>query len=339
MMRLDDIFGQDAALAQITGAYLAERLPHGMVFAGPSGVGKRLTATALAGLFLCEKPNRLQPCGTCDSCRIFPSGNHPDYHFIYRQLIRLEKSDVKARDLSIDVIRPYLLEPASRKPAMGRGKVFVVEEAELMNASAQNSLLKTLEEPAGRALIILLTDSPGALLPTIRSRCQMVRFAPMPSELVARELAKRGFGESDVREATLLADGSLGQAIAFIEQQVVAAARELRASLESLLAGKGAGDLPAFLRDAAKNYAAKQLEQDKLASEDQLTREGLSLYLKLAAEHFRRRLPLSGDSGLLGSLCSAIESFVESEGYLDANVNIPLILQQLAVRLERYAVS
>ena len=59
-----------------------------------------------------------QPCGQCASCRVYPSGNHPDYHYIYRQLIRIEKSDVKARDLSIDVIRPYLLEPASRKPAM-----------------------------------------------------------------------------------------------------------------------------------------------------------------------------------------------------------------------------
>src|SRR3712207_9357567 len=75
---------------------------------------------------------------------------------------------------------------------MGRGKVFVVEQAELLSAAAQNALLKTLEEPAGRTLIVLLTDQPGALLPTIRSRCQVVPFAALAEELVRREGEGRG---------------------------------------------------------------------------------------------------------------------------------------------------
>src|SRR5215208_1978559 len=190
--RFDDIFGHDAAIDFLRRALNADRLPHALIFAGPAGVGKGTTARALSKLFLCEKPQADSPCGKCDSCRVFDADNHPDFHLVYRQLIRLEKESSKAKALPVDVVRDFLVGPANRKPSMGRGKVFVVEEAELMNATAQNALLKTLEEPYGRALIVLLTDQPGALLPTIRSRCQTVRFGALDEQAVVRELVKRG---------------------------------------------------------------------------------------------------------------------------------------------------
>src|SRR6478752_2458502 len=138
MLTLDDIFGQDAAIEQLRRAYLADRLPHGLLFAGPVGVGKALTARALGTLFLCEAPRGTSRCGKCESCTLMGAGTHPDFHSVYRQLIRLEKDTAKARDLTIDVIRDYLVAPANLKATMNRGKVFVVEEADLMNAAAQN---------------------------------------------------------------------------------------------------------------------------------------------------------------------------------------------------------
>src|SRR3978361_2018591 len=126
----DDIIGQAAALRNLRQAYLADRLPHGMVFAGATGVGKGTTAAALAKLFLCENPQADSPCDRCNSCRVFDAGNHPDYHVIYRQLARTEREKIKAMDLTIDVIRRYLVGPANLKSTMGRGKFFVVEEAE-----------------------------------------------------------------------------------------------------------------------------------------------------------------------------------------------------------------
>src|SRR5262249_31728620 len=151
---LDDIFGQDAAIEQLRRAYLADRLPHGLLFAGPVGVGKATTARALSELFLCELPKGAKPCGPCDSCTAFDAGNHPDFHVITKELIRYHDKTGKSKgiDLSIHVIRPEVVEKAAMKPVMGRGKVFVIEQAELMNAPAQNALLKTLEEPQGRAL-------------------------------------------------------------------------------------------------------------------------------------------------------------------------------------------
>src|SRR5437764_14775641 len=120
----DEIFGQDAAIETIRRAYAVDRLPHGMIFGGPAGVGKATTAAALAKLFLCEKPKGDKPCDACNSCRVFDAGNHPDYHLVYRQLARIEKEKIKARDLTIDVIRDYLVAPATLKSGMGRGKVF-----------------------------------------------------------------------------------------------------------------------------------------------------------------------------------------------------------------------
>src|SRR5579862_5608149 len=163
----DQIFSQDRAIEQLRQAYRSDRLPHGLIFGGPIGVGKATTAAALATLFLCEHPKKDSACGKCQSCVLMSAGNHPDFHGIYKELVRLEFKDRKAIDLSIDVIRPYLIQPAGLKASMGRGKVFVVEQADYMNAAAQNSMLKTLEEPVGRTLIILLCEQPGSMLPTI----------------------------------------------------------------------------------------------------------------------------------------------------------------------------
>src|SRR3954465_479837 len=238
----DDILGQKSAIDWLTRAYESDRLPHGLIFAGPVGVGKATTARALGALWLCEKPKGGKPCGTCDSCRVFDAGNHPDFHVVTKELIRYHDKTGKSKgiDLSINVVRPEIVEPAGRKAVMGRGKVFVIEQAELMNAQAQNALLKTLEEPAGRTLIVLLTDAPDVLLPTIRSRCQLLRFSPLEPELVRSELTKRGIDKTVAATAAELAEGSIGSALRWIEDGVVDASRDLFAQIDQLVAGRGA---------------------------------------------------------------------------------------------------
>src|SRR5205814_220819 len=143
VMTLQDIFGQQDAVETLIRAYESDRLAHGMIFAGRIGVGKATAARGLASLFLCESPKTNKPCGKCKSCVLMEAldekngmTNHPDFHIVYRQLIRLEKQTSKARDIAIDVIRDYVVSPAGRKPVMGRGKVFVIEEADLMNPAA-----------------------------------------------------------------------------------------------------------------------------------------------------------------------------------------------------------
>jgi DNA polymerase III delta' subunit len=337
MSAFDSIFGQEEAVAALRGAYLADRLPHGIIFSGPAGVGKATTARALSKLFLCENPKKDSPCGRCESCRVFEAGNHPDCHVVTKDLIRYHDKTGKSKgiDLSINVVRPEVIEPASRKAVMGRGKVFIVEQAESMNASAQNAILKTLEEPAGRTLIVLVTDQAGALLPTVRSRCRTVRFAELDEAIVKRELGRRGVGQEAADDAVRFAGGSLGIALKWIEDGVIGPARELTGLIDEFFSGRVPEDLPGFFRKSADAYAARQLERDELASKEQATREGLALYLKIVAEHLRLKLAMEDDPATLEAACSAIEALVQAETYLEANVNIPVIFQNLSAVLER----
>jgi len=342
MTTLKDIFDQPQAIEFIRAAWTADRLPHGLIFAGPVGVGKGTTALALAGVFLCFEPridpqdHLPMPCGSCASCRLMQAQTHPDYHRVFRQLIRLDKDTSKAIDLSIDVIREHLLVPANRKSTLMHGKVFVIEEAELMNTAAQNALLKTLEEPYGKTLLILLTDQPSLLLPTIHSRCQQVRFSSLSRERVIEQLRNRGIETADATDAADFADGSLGLALRWIEDGVIPHARRLNVLLKRILTqpNPDASELQELITSAAAEYAEKQIDRDNLASKAQATREGLLIYLKLSAQVLRQQLRQTTDPDALERLCAGIDAIARAENYIDSNVNTSLVFQQLAIALE-----
>ena len=219
------------------------------------------------------------PCGVCESCRVFEGGSHPDYHVITKELIRYHDKTGKSKgiDLSINVIRPEVIAKAAMKPAMGIGKVFVIEQADLMSAGAQNALLKTLEEPAGRAMVILLTDQLNSLLPTIRSRCQVVGFGALDDDVLLSELGKRGLSKTAAAAAARFAGGSLGEALRWTNDGVIDAAEKLVGKLDDIFAGRPAGDLPDWFKAAAEAYAKKQIERDELSSKDQATRAAMGL--------------------------------------------------------------
>lgn len=337
---LRDIFAQDPAVSMLRAASAAGRLPHALLFAGPEGVGKGTTAEALSALFLCDSPGPDDACGTCTGCTLLAAGTHPDFHRVYRQLARVAKSEAVARDISVDVIRTYLMVPASRSTQLGGGKVFLVEEADAMNIAAQNALLKTLEEPQGRTLIVLLASQPGALLPTIRSRCQPVYFAPIPDEVVAREVLARGIPtptDEQARDAARLGAGSLGIALRFYNDGLLPIARELEQRLTATLTAKnaGAGDgLPKFLKEAGEQLAQKILERDPQGSKDQATRESLGLLLRMGADTCRRYMRLARTTAGLEKLCYAVDRLTAAQSLLDSNVNVNLALQSLAAELE-----
>jgi DNA polymerase III subunit delta' len=336
MIGFKDIFGQDSAVRALRQAIAAERLAHGLIFVGPEGVGKATTAAALGAMFLCENPKAADACGKCQSCVAFAASAHPDYHVITKELARLhDKTGAsKATQLPINVIRFELAAVAARKTTLGRGKVFVVEQADLMTAAAQNALLKTLEEPAGRTLIILLTTQAADLLPTVRSRCQTIRFAALDRDLVREELIQRGIDRSEAKTAAELSDGSLGVALRWIEDGLLAPAAEVIDSIDKTLAGKSAADLSDLLRKNADAYAEKVLARDELASKDSAVRAGLSLYLGVAARRIRESLSGGADADRLERACDVIDALARAEKYLDANVNLSLILEQLRLTTE-----
>jgi hypothetical protein len=198
-------------------------------------------------------------------------------------------------------------------------------------------MLKTLEEPAGRTLIMLITDQLGQILQTVRSRSQIIRFAVLEREEVKVQLVARRINKSLADRAADVADGSLGLALKWIEDGVIDAADALTQMLESIERGGSAGAIPEWFKKSAEAYAQKQLERDELGSKDQATREALALYLRLASEYFRKRMTQVGeeDADALEALCAGVDAVVLTESYIDSNVNVPLAIQQLAGALER----
>ena len=216
-MSFKEIFCQDKAIDILQRAYTSGKWAHAYIFAGPEGVGKFKTACEWARLLLCKNPiienDFSDSCGSCKSCQLFEAGSHPDFNHIYKELLEFTKDNKDKKtpvDLAIDVIREFLIEKVSTRPTLSQRKVFVVSEAERLNAHSQNALLKVLEEPPEYCSIILLCTRLERLLPTTKSRSQIIRFVPIGQEQIIEKLQEMGIAEKQARYFGRLSQGSLG---------------------------------------------------------------------------------------------------------------------------------
>jgi len=218
-MSLKDIFCQDKAIGILQKAYSSGKFAHAYIFAGTDGVGKYKTAREWGKLLLCEDVRNegglVDSCGECKSCKLFEAGSHPDFNHVYKELIEFTKDGKDKKtplDLPIDVIREFLIEKAPIRPIVSQRKVFVVSEAEKLNTSSQNALLKCLEEPPEYCSIILICTRLEKLFPTIKSRCQTIRFLPVDKERIADKLGEMGLSKEASEYFARLGQGSLGTA-------------------------------------------------------------------------------------------------------------------------------
>jgi DNA polymerase-3 subunit delta' len=196
------------------------RVPGALLFAGVDGVGKKLFAVELAAALNCRNPKGIEACDECSSCKRISRFNYPQTDKVedWEQLIRTNHADVAMvmaprRILRVDQMR-LIEREANYRPFEGKARVFLIDEADKLNEPSANALLKTLEEPPRTSHIILITSRPAMLLPTILSRCQMVRFSPL-SVAEIEEYLKQG-KNSKVGEITLrarLAGGSIARAL------------------------------------------------------------------------------------------------------------------------------
>ncbi len=252
-------------------ARAAERgsLPPSLIFAGPDGVGKRRAAAALAQLFNCAAPlegSAAAPpdaCGTCPACRRIGRGVHAD-------VMTIEPGETGS--IKVDQVR-QAIERSAYRPFEGRRRVVIVDDADAMEASAQNALLKTLEEPPPASTFVLVTARPDVLLPTVRSRCQRLRFGRLaPSDVAAVLMRDHGFSEPEAHSAASLADGSIGQALEG-DSDAYAGARDAASAMLTQVA--------TATDSRARLAAAKALGGDKV------DREELGRRLRLVASMLR----------------------------------------------------
>lgn len=217
----------------------AGRLGHAPLIQGPDGVGKHVLARWLVHRILCLAPEGSQACGQCRSCQLLASGSHPDYFEINvpedRQII------------PVDLIRD-LIDKMQLTPSIGRMRVASIISADAMNRNAANALLKTLEEPAANAWLVLCSDQPASLPATIRSRCQKLAVRPPPVDQAARWLAEAC---ADVDEANRMA------ALALTGGAPLAA----RSMLEDGELERGLGILDTLIDPAADRHSGKMLTQ------------------------------------------------------------------------------
>ena len=214
------IIGNDSVKDVLRHHLVGDRVPNALLFAGTDGVGKRLFALELAKAFLCRNNTKNEACGVCPACLRagqfeFPKADDKDAH---KKVIFSNHADVGTviaynRNILVDAIRD-LEKEAYFRPYEGNARFFLIDDADKMNDAAANALLKTLEEPASTSHIILITSRPDTLLPTIRSRCQTVRFSPVETEKIEQFLiSERKLAATDAKLSARLAFGSVGRAL------------------------------------------------------------------------------------------------------------------------------
>ncbi|HPF37903.1 MAG TPA: DNA polymerase III subunit [Phycisphaerae bacterium] len=360
-MPLSEVLHQEGPQRYVQQALRSGRLPHALIFAGPDGVGKRMFAERLAALLLCETPSKskeaVDACGACVNCELSRAGTHPDFHVVHRLLAKFHPSDTvrrrKATQLGIDVIRHFLIGPVGMRPSHASHKVFVVNEAELMNAEAQNATLKTLEEPPNNSHLILIAKSADAMLETIRSRCQTIQFASLPTAFVREKLAEAQGGLSDDQAHFIseMTDGSIGRAVWLASigiQDMVsdAAAMILEAQRDPVAAAATASD-------AAKSLSEKIKTGDDLDDgvDTNLQRLGQTTQIALLTALLRECMrlsvglepaPLLPDSlrgaaagATTAHIAAAIRSLNTADFYVGRSANTNLIFDSIGIALRR----
>ena len=330
-MPFRDVVGQPLAVEMLRRGLAQGRLHHALLFFGPDGVGKELAAFSLACAVACEREPG-EGCGSCPAChRVLTSSAegarvplHPDVLVVERGLYSKEiiGKDEKT-DVSVDQIRRVVLERVNFPPHEARERVVIVRRAEEMSPGAANALLKTLEEPPSHTRFVLLSARPGELLPTIRSRTQPIRFAPLADEHIVAILVSRGVSRELAEQAAGLAGGSVEAAAARAAPEQ---SEERTRAIEAL---QRAASAP--LHEALEVTS----EYGNSGDDRRLLAEHLAA-LETAEAIELRRLVLSGaDDARIDAAIARFSTARSVEGALDRNANVPLALEAAWLALRR----
>jgi DNA polymerase-3 subunit delta' len=264
-MPFRDVVGHVRLIELLTRSVAGGTLPPSLLFAGPAGIGKHLTALAIAQALNCtnvpkgsglKAEGSIDACGQCPACSRIARGVHPDVLFV-------APGDSGA--IKIDQVRD-IVDRAQYRPFEGRRRVVIIDDADALVQAAQNAMLKTLEEPTPSSVFILVTARPDMLLPTVLSRCPQLRFRPLSVADIVSALMARGRSEAEARAVAATADGSLGHALQTSAGDLV----ESRELAQRVLAQAAAQQDPARRIAAAQELLTKPpagvTERDHLAT-------------------------------------------------------------------------
>ncbi len=320
-MIFEHILGHDRQIDILRRALSADRLAHAYLFAGPDGIGKRLVALALTQTIFCTNDTG---CGHCTACRKVNHGNHPDLHLL----------EPDGNSIKIEQIRS-LQKDLNFKPLEAPSKIGIIDQAERLTTGAGNALLKTLEEPPGSGLLILLSAQPNRLLETIRSRCQPLPFARHPQARIQQVLEQKlGLAETEAHVLAALSDGSFKKAFGRDKALYLERRRELLKTLTGLSSGSilpvlefaeilasEKSDLPDILEIFQAFYRDVLLT---LNNKDQHRLVNLDLLEKIHRVAQRENI---------ASVLKKLEALTGAHRHLERNVNRQLAMEVLLLQL------
>ena len=324
MVTWENILGHEENISRLKLMLEENRLPHALLFYGLEGIGKRQVAKALAAALLCDEKNI---CGRCPSCLAMKSGNHPDFYEIVPE-IRGKSS----RIIRIETIREMEKETA-RLPVLSKCRVVIIDDADTMNESAQNALLKTLEEPTGEMYFILVTSVRDSLLNTIISRSIPFSFKPLETGLIFKALEKDNIMPEEAKKIASLADGSLGRAYYLANEGI-----ELRDDAAKFLLSldtmpkDNLFELGKNLGDLTKEKLGEWLFFLLLILRDELAlyEGGTFIYNADLRSNLTKNIELFSRKRLF----SLIKLVIEQQRRLNANVNLRLLAEAFIIKAQ-----
>ncbi len=328
MAGFDKIIGQEKLIRHFENAIRLNKISHAYIIDGEIGMGKKMIANAFAQTVECEEGG-IRPCMKCHSCKQALSGNNPDIRQVVHE---------KPNTISVEEIRTQVNQDILIRPYEYRKKIYIIDEAEKMTVQAQNTLLKTIEEPPEYGLILLLTSNKEMLLETILSRCVVMEMMPVKPQLIVDYLMKNNrIVDYRAREAAAFSGGNIGKAIQMSSSDDFFLFKDEMLQIIKHIDGMNTADMNTYIKELLKNH-----------------KNDLEEYLNLIEMWYRDVLFMkaaNSDKGLLfvketktirnqseklsfTGINEIFEAVAEVRRRLHVNVNTELTLEMLFIKIK-----
>lgn len=327
MAGFKDIIGQDQLKEYFVKALQKKQFSHAYILTGETGMGRKTLAEAFAMSLLCES-DQPEPCEKCHSCIQFMTGNHPDMVYVKHS---------KPNSIGVDDVREQVINDVGIRPYNNGYKVYLIDEAEKLTVQAQNALLKTIEEPPSYAVILLITNNADAFLPTILSRCVVLKLKPLYDQVIEEYLTKNLMvDQKQAKIYTAFARGNLGRAISL-------------ASSDSFMNMEET--ITRFLKALPEMSIVEMLEKLKMMRDDNMNMDDcldfMSLWYRdvllfkatqdmnliIFKDEYRYIKEISDKSSFPG-LDTVIQAIDKAKTRLHANVNFELTMELMLLTIK-----
>ena len=322
-----DVVGHKDILKYISSAVENNRVSHAYILNGERGSGKKMLANLFAMTLLCETGDN-EPCGKCHSCKQAESGNHPD-------IIRVTHE--KPNSISVDDIRTQVNNTVDIKPYQGPYKVYIIPQADMMTPQAQNAILKTIEEPPSYAVFLLLTENAETLLPTINSRCVMLKLRNIKDTLIKKYLMENlEIPDYKADMCTAFAQGNMGRAIMLANSDHFNEIREEAVQLLKHISEMELNEIVA----AVKNISVYKLEITDYLDIIMIWYRDVLLYKatkeidKVVFKDQLQSLKEQARKSSYEGIETILEALEKAKARLRANVNFDLVMELLLLTIK-----